>query len=810
MTRPSPVQNWPPGGGDVAGLLRGRDWAGTPLGHPQDWPERLKAVVEMMLESPLCNTLVCGPRRLLLYNDAAARLYGDRHPGVFGLPLEEAFPDSFPAVRALYDRAFAGEAVRMEAQPLDVSDAGGEVFESYLTPIRDEGGTIIAVHMVGFEVGRRLAAEAALRESHARQAFLLQLSDEIRALADPAEIGAASSRLLGRHLGLDGASYGLVEPGGNTLVITLDREPPLTEERHDLSKGWPQALAALREGRPLAVGDTEAEAAIDAAERSALAQLGVRAWAAVPLRKDGALVAVTLLWQARPRPWTADEILLAQEVGQRAWDAAERATTEAELRRSEDGFRAIVETARDYAIFTSDAEGRIATWPQGAQAVFGWSADEALGQMLDMTFTPEDRLRGVPRRERQQAAEEGHAPDVRWHLRKDGTRVFVEGSARPLTGPGGEVTGFVKVGQDATQRRSAQEALLESEERFRQFGDASGDVLWIRDARTLAFEYVSPAFEEIYGSPLEHLLGGNQVRRWAEIVLPEDREAALDGLRRVREGEHMLQTFRIRRADGEVRWVRDTSFPLLDRTGQVQRLAGFYHDATEEVAMQERLRVLVAELQHRTRNLIGVVRGVAERTRATSATLEEFHPRFLARMDALGRVNALLSRLRHSDRIDLDQLLRTELAAHGVTDEQGQGPQVTLSGPMGVRLRSAPVQTFALVIHELAANAIEHGALSRPHGRIEVSWAVETAPTGERRLRLDWQESWTAPEEAGAGPVAPLRMGHGRQLIERALPYQIGARTEYELGPEGLRCTILAPAALTLDEPFTDKGPTMA
>ena len=803
MPRLTHFPGWPPGDSEMARLLRGHDWAATPLGPSAHWPERMKVVVEMMLQTPQVACLVCAPERILIYNDAASRLYGDLHPEVLGRALADAFPESYATVSALYDRAFGGETVQVEAQPLDVSDGGGEVFESSLTPVRDSDGRIVAVHMVGFEVGARLAAESALKESQGRQAFLLRLSDALRAIDDPVTVQGEATRLLREHYEVGWCFYTEWNEAATMGTVLRDsrREGlPSFVGVHDVSDS-PEMMALLRAGTLLQIRRWSSFPLFGPEVVARYTSIGVQSLLASALVKNGRLIATLSLADTVPRDWSEDDVALVGEVAERTWAAVERAQSDMALRKSEERFRAIVETATDYAIFTTDAEGRIETWPKGAQEVFGWTAEEAEGQPVDMTFTPEDRVRGEPKRERQEARENGHAANVRWHLRKDGSRVFIEGSARPLTGQDGSVTGYVKVGRDATERRTTEDALRESEERFRQFGDAAGDVLWIRDARTLAFEYVSPAFEEIYGSRLDHLLGGNQIRRWVEIVLPEDRETALDGLRRAREGDHILQTFRIRRTDGEVRWIRDTSFPLLDEAGRVGRIAGIYHDNTDETELQERLRVLVAELQHRTRNLIGVVRGVAERTRMTSPTLEEFQPRFLARLDALGRVNALLSRLREGDRVSLDQLLKTELAAHGVTDEDGNGPQVALSGPKDLRLRSAPVQTLALVIHELATNAIEHGAVSRPDGRIEVAWAVEAGPGGERRLRLDWRESWAAPDDAPGELAAPPRRGHGRQLIERALPYQLGAKTQYELGPDGLSCTILAPAAVTLDEP---------
>src|SRR3712207_6671469 len=126
------------------------------------------------------------------------------------------------------------------------------------------------------------------------------------------------------------------------------------------------------------------------------------------------------------------------------------------------------EGARDYAIFTTDREDRIVDWAPGAAAVFGWSAAEAVGQPSAMLFTPEDRQAGLPEREVGATRREGAAPNVRWHVRKDGARVFIEGSVTVLRQPDGSVRGFLKIGQDVTERRRAEEALRASEARLHE------------------------------------------------------------------------------------------------------------------------------------------------------------------------------------------------------------------------------------------------------------------------------------------------------------------------------------------------------
>ncbi|MCR0981550.1 PAS domain S-box protein [Roseomonas populi] len=451
-----------------------------------------------------------------------------------------------------------------------------------------------------------------------------------------------------------------------------------------------------------------------------------------------------------------------------------------QLRAAEERFRLTVETALDYAIFVTDEEDRITDWLPGAAAVFGWTAEEAVGQHGGILFTPEDRAARQPEREIEMARADGVAPNVRWHIRKDGSRVFIEGSVRALHDGGGELRGFLKIGRDATERRAAEERLRESEERFRQFGEASSDLIWMRDAPTLAFEYLSPAFEPIYGRSREEQLAGNTLERWTELIHPDDRELAVQQLLSVRDGARANFEFRIiRPSDNELRWIRNTDFPLLDNAGRVRRLAGIAKDVTEEKASAARLEVLVAELQHRGRNLLGVVSAVAGRTLGHAGDVEHFR----SRLQALSRAQGLLSQS-GSDTVEVGALVRAELEAYA---EAGP-PKVVISGPR-VRLTSRQVQNFALALHELTTNAVKYGALKGEAGQLSVHWSVGRTGKGRGSLALEWVETgYEVPPETG-------RRGYGRELIEKALSYALRARTEYALDAEGVRCRIELPLA---------------
>ena len=215
----------------------------------------------------------------------------------------------------------------------------------------------------------------------------------------------------------------------------------------------------------------------------------------------------------------------------------------------------------------------------------------------------------------------------------------------------------------------------------------------------------------------------------------------------------------------------------------VQEVADRTWDALERARAEEHQRVLVAELQHRTRNLLAVVRSIANQTLAASDSLDAFRTKFEGRLGALARVQGLLSRS-DQDPITLEMIVRMELAALGAEEALNR---LRLSGP-DVPLQNAMVQTLSLALHELATNARKYGALSNERGRLTVEWRVVSFEHGVKRLTLDWTETWVAPNAADVS-----RRGYGRELIERVLPHSLGAITRYELNDTSVRCTIDVP-----------------
>ena len=199
---------------------------------------------------------------------------------------------------------------------------------------------------------------------------------------------------------------------------------------------------------------------------------------------------------------------------------------------------------------------------------------------------------------------------------------------------------------------------------------------------------------------------------------------------------------------------------------------------------KSRMRIMVGELQHRTRNLMAVVMAMVDRTATSGQTLAEFKASLRGRLMALARVQGLLSRSPSGDGVTFDNLLGSELSS-----QSEDGGTVTLDGPAGVMLRPVSVQALAMALHELTTNALKYGALGGKNGRLTFVGECKTR-TGRRGSLIDWKESGI---ETVQPPAGPRGAGNGRRLIEDALPYQFGARTHFAIELDGVRCTIALP-----------------
>ena len=289
--------------------------------------------------------------------------------------------------------------------------------------------------------------------------------------------------------------------------------------------------------------------------------------------------------------------------------------------------------------------------------------------------------------------------------------------------------------------------------------------------------YVNPAFERLTGYGAAEVVGQNC--RFLQGPRT-DREAVRRISAAIADRHDIEEEIYNYRRDGSGFWNALYMSPVFDERGQLVCFFASQLDVTANREALQRQGVLLAELQHRTRNLIGVVEALSSQTLRGSSSLEDFAATFSGRLGALARSQNMLAD-GAVDAIDLQDLVVTELGTLGGT----LGDRIRVEGPP-VALPAGALQIMALALHELACNAAKYGALSRSDGRLRVTWRLGEA---DRRVDLEWRESGVAIPSADG----PAREGYGTELIKRALPHQLGAETAWERLRDGVRCAISLP-----------------
>lgn len=214
------------------------------------------------------------------------------------------------------------------------------------------------------------------------------------------------------------------------------------------------------------------------------------------------------------------------------------------------------------------------------------------------------------------------------------------------------------------------------------------------------------------------------------------------------------------------------------------RIADLQDQVAALKADNARLRRLLDEagmpdsLRHAFRDTVALLRAVMRHTAAGARDVESYDAHLGERLNVFVRVRSLTDALGEAD---LHTLVADALAAYLIQE----GEQAAITGPP-VCLKPKPAQVFALALHELATNAVEHGPLGAGAGAVAVTWQIQHA-AGAPALALSWTET-------GAGKrAAPGRRGFGTVVLEDMLAYDLGASTELRYGPEGIACRIRFP-----------------
>jgi PAS domain S-box-containing protein len=320
------------------------------------------------------------------------------------------------------------------------------------------------------------------------------------------------------------------------------------------------------------------------------------------------------------------------------------------------------------------------------------------------------------------------------------------------------------------------ERLRTSEERLRMASEAAGFGTYevsLHSQRILCSEQMKHLLEC-------ELEGDMDLGRFLGLIHSEDQPAVqrcLLALRRDADGRHRIE-FRVVLPDGSVRWLFDRGRVFFEGdNGQATRVIGTVLDITERRQAEERQSILMAELDHRVKNILANVSAIAKLSSKRTESVETFVKALDARIQAVARAHSLLRRDSWTG-IGIDAYIREILAPF----IGGRGKDFVLEGePLYLLPRAA--QSLALVLHELATNATKYGSLSVQDGSVRVTWS-RIREAGPGMVQLSWQEI------GGPKIKSPSSaQGFGSTVIKAAAG-ELGADLSYEFRSEGVTFTL--------------------
>jgi PAS domain S-box-containing protein len=431
---------------------------------------------------------------------------------------------------------------------------------------------------------------------------------------------------------------------------------------------------------------------------------------------------------------------------------------------------AIVDSSDD-AIIGKTLDGTITAWNAAAERLFGYTAEEVVGANIALLEPPgrqgetRELLARISRGERVERLETQRC-------RRDGSLLEISLTVSPILDNSGRIVGASKIARDVSEQKrlSAQRGLLAA------IVSSSDDAIVSKNLDGIITSW-NAAAERLLGYSAEEIIG-----RHISTIAPPGRAGEMtDIIEKIRRGERVehFETQR-QRKDGSLVDISLTVSPIYDDSGRVIGASKIARDISERRRADERLRLLMRELDHRAKNVLAVAQAMLRLTSADS--VPDYVNAVEGRIRALARVHSRVAESSWSG-ADIRALVAADIEVFS-----DAGGRMRAEGD-SVWVSPAAAQVIAIVLHELSTNAAKYGALSNPEGSVAIEWHRDSG--GD--LRLSWSE------ERGPVVAEPRRRGFGTQIIERGIPDQLGGRADVTWAPTGFRCSFVVPAAHVVD-----------
>ncbi|HEX2830289.1 MAG TPA: PAS domain S-box protein [Burkholderiales bacterium] len=421
-------------------------------------------------------------------------------------------------------------------------------------------------------------------------------------------------------------------------------------------------------------------------------------------------------------------------------------------------YQLAIEQTKDYALFLLDPEGRILTWNAGAERLKGYTPDEIIGRHFSIFYTQDSIATGWPQHELKVATIEGRFEDEGWRLRKDGSRFWASVIITALRDTDGHLLGFSKITRDVTSRKMHEEALAQSEERFRLLIEGVVDyAIYMLDPEGIITSWNSGA-SRIKGYTADEIIG----KHFSRFFTPEDVRAGAPWAELAeakRSGHSETEGWRVKK-NGERFWARAVVSALHDAQGRLRGYAKVTQDLSERRHAQEleraarNLSEFIAVLAHELRNPLAPIKtavNVIEATQPGTPAREEMYKVIARQATQLARIV--------DDMLDISRVTRGEMQIErkpvDLADVVNQAVETAAPAieaakhSLEVKLadEALVVEGDARRLAQLAANLLNNAARYTPQGgRISVSTSVEdrcalltVADTG-RGIPPEWRE----------------------------------------------------------------------
>jgi len=432
--------------------------------------------------------------------------------------------------------------------------------------------------------------------------------------------------------------------------------------------------------------------------------------------------------------------------------------------KAQDHFYAALVQSSDDAIVAKDLNSTVVSWNPAAERLFGYSEEEMIGESI-RKLIPADRQQEEDEILANITAGKRFPQFTTKRLHKDGHLIDVFVAVSPVIDAHGNIVGACKNARDASGFVAQQEKLEESEKLFRSLAENIAQMAWIA-APDGTITWCNQRLTDYTGLDVEGLKSADRQK----IHQPEHAARVLGRYYHcIETGENWEDIYPLRGVDGAFRWFLGRATPIRDRGGRIIQWIGTHTDITDQREQAERVRLMLHEVNHRTKNLLATVQALARRT-VNGADNDGFVERFERRVEGLAANQDLLVRGEWRE-VDLDELIRRQLGFLGEDNAQ-----LEISGP-ACAVSASAAEAIGMAIHELATNSLKYGSLSVPAGKVAIGWEIDLPTAG---LGLWWRE------RGGPKVAPPERKGFGTTLIADLPRAKLQAEVTLDYAPKGL------------------------